>query len=88
MNKEQIDKIALRVATQVSPDGWGIYGPDPVIKFARALLAELAKVQDPFGYYENGRWSIVTDGGPDKWRARKKYTGPLYTRPAPSVPGE
>ena len=53
---------------------------------ADALLAELAKVQEPFGYYENGRWSIVTDGGPDKWRARKEYTGPLYTHPAPSVP--
>ena len=53
---------------------------------AEALLAELAKVQEPFGYYENGRWSIVTDGGPDKWRARKEYTGPLYTHPAPSVP--
>ena len=50
---------------------------------AEALLAELAKVQEPFGYYENGRWSIVTDGGPDKWRARKEYTGPLYTHPIP-----
>ena len=53
---------------------------------ADALLAELANGQEPFGYYENGRWSIVTDGGPDKWRARKEYTGPLYTHPAPSVP--
>jgi len=51
----------------------------------QAILNKLSE-QKPFGYYENGRWSIVTDDGPDKWRARRKYTGPLYTHTAPSVP--
>ena len=58
-------------------------------RIARAIeqtILNKANGQEPFGYYENGRWSIVTDGGPDKWRARKEYTGPLYTHPAPSVP--
>ena len=90
MNKEQIDEIALRVAkdryvAQHSGTGEGINFAN-YAEFTHALLAELAKVQEPFGYYENGRWSIVTDGGPDKWRARKEYTGPLYTHQAPSVP--
>ena len=59
------------------------------IPFARAIeqaILNKLSAQEPFGYYENGRWSIVTDGGPDKWRARKEYTGPLYLHPAPSVP--
>ena len=58
-------------------------------RIARAIeqtILNKMSEQEPFGYYENGRWSIVTDGGPDKWRARKEYTGPLYLHPAPSVP--
>jgi hypothetical protein len=38
---------------------------------------------EPFGYYENGRWSVSVDGGPDKWRERKAYQGPIYVSPQP-----
>lgn len=77
MNKEQILAIIQGGHTT---DG----------DLADALLAELAKQSEPFGYYENGRWSIVTDGGPDKWRSRKEYTGPLYTNllPQPDLVAE
>jgi len=46
MNKEQIEKIALNEAQKVAPDGW-LCGPDPVLEFTHALLAELAKEQEP-----------------------------------------
>ena len=38
---------------------------------------------EPFGYYENGRFSVITDGGPDKYRERKGYQGAIYTTPQP-----
>ena len=76
-----IEEIAIRLSQQISPDGW-LCGSDPVIEYTHALLAELSKDDMPFGYYENGRWSVNVDGGPDKYRKRKEYCGPLFTRPA------
>ena len=43
---------------------------------------------EPFGYYENGRFSVITDGGPDKYRERKGYQGAIYTTPQPDRTAE
>lgn len=49
MNKERIDEIALRVASEVNL--FGRIAPDNAIKaFTHALLAELAKVSEPEAY--------------------------------------
>lgn len=53
---------------------------------AEAALAELEKQEEPLGYIENGRVSISIDGGPDMWRTRKSYCGPIYARPVPAIP--
>ena len=42
----------------------------------------IAAAGEPVAYHENGRWSFNSDGGPNKWRERKKYNGPLYTADA------
>lgn len=44
-----------------------------------AVLGKL-KAQKPFGYYENGRFSVTAGGGSDKWREHK---GVVYTNPLP-----
>lgn len=53
--------------------------------FAEALLAEIAKENEPIGSIQNGKFQWNTDGGPDKWRKRKDYTGMLYTFPPATV---
>ena len=54
-----------------SPDSCSGCGADPV-------------ESEPFGYYENGRFSVITDGGLDKYRERKGYQGAIYTTPQPA----
>ncbi len=53
------------------------------------LLNKAEQVEsEPFGYYENGRFSVITDGGPDKYRERKGYQGAIYTTPQPDRTAE
>ena len=54
-----------------------------VARAIESAVIEKLKAQEPFGYYENGRFSITVDGGPDKWRERKAYRGAIYTHPLP-----
>ena len=68
MTKEQIDEIAMAVWNETESECDSRTGRQIITDFTHALLAELAKVQEPFGYYENGRWSIVTDGGPEGYQ--------------------
>jgi len=76
-----IKEIAERIARDMA-DFPIVHQPyEYQIKFAEALIAELAKQNEPIGAIQNGkfRWSI--DGGPEKWRARKEFSGKLYTIP-------
>ena len=56
-------------------------------EFARdawnAAVEAMRAESEPFGYYENRRFSVSIDGGPDKYRERKAYQGPLYTKAQP-----
>lgn len=78
-----IKEIALNIAKKMRDS---VY-PNPYIsesaavEFAEALIAEIAKQNEHIGAIQNGkfRWSI--DGGPEKWRARKEFSGKLYTIP-------
>lgn len=54
---------------------------DEAVEFAEALIAELAKQNEPIGAIQNGKFQWNTDGGPEKWRARKDFSGKLYTLP-------
>ena len=51
----------------------------------KATIAALpAREQKPVGELtERGRFVWNTDGGPDKWRDRQNYQGPLYAHPDP-----
>lgn len=76
LTDEQIAEICVDISQSTSCD----------IAYARAIesaVLEKLKAQEPFGYYENGRFSITVDGGPDKWRERKAYRGAIYTHPLP-----
>lgn len=52
---------------------------------ARAIqLALIEKMRkEPFGHCEDRRVAIEVCGGPDKWRERKSYKGPIFTLPTP-----
>ena len=79
-----IKEIALKVASELDFSGPIAISPLPdhlYIDFAEALIAELAKQNEPIGAIQNGKFQWNTDGGPEKWRARKDFSGKLYTLP-------
>lgn len=79
-----IDKIALRLSQQISPDGW-LCGSDPVLEYTHTLLAELSKDIEPVAEVapsNNGSGIISV-----KWRnndnvQRLMYGDKLFTNPA------
>ena len=84
---ENLKEIALKVAKEMR-DKSEYDALDLVCNaepFAEALLAEIAKENEPIGSIQNGKFQWNTDGGPDKWRKRKDYTGMLYTFPPATV---
>mgnify|MGYP000382589960 CR=1 FL=1 len=50
------------------------------LKDLRAWKAEIEK-QEPVGSVFQGNISFNTDGGPDNWRNRKEYSGPVFAAP-------
>lgn len=76
----ELKEIAQRVINSMYHDGKTVGN---AFDFLEGFLDALQN-SDPVAYHENGRWSFNSDGGPDKWRERKKYNGPLYA--APSIP--
>lgn len=76
---KNLKDIALRVAGEVT--GNKFMAIFPITDFAEALLAEIAKENEPVGYIQNGKLQWNTNGGPDKWRKRKDYTGAIYAYP-------
>ena len=51
MTKEQIDEIAMRVWNESESECDSRTGRMVITEFTHALLAELAKVQEPIGWY-------------------------------------
>ena len=84
-----IKEIALKVGAQGLPiEGTAhkycmldFCSKEVLIEFAEALIAEIAKQNEPIGAIQNGKFQWNTDGGPEKWRARKDFSGKLYTVP-------
>ena len=52
-----------------------------LIEFAEILIAEIAKQNEHIGTIQNRKFQCNIDGGPEKWRARKDFSGKLYTFP-------
>ena len=64
---KEIEAIDLDVFRK-RPRSWeSQYAIDFARAIEQAILNKMSK-QEPFGYYENGRWSIVTDGGPEGYQ--------------------
>lgn len=73
---EEQREIALRVGRDIAQT-MQLNEPEGFLEFATRLLAALPK-PDPVGNLNNGKFFWNTKGGPDKWRDRQNYDGPLY----------
>ena len=79
-----IKEIALKIADSLRNKIDGIshmQSNQGLVRFAEALIAEIAKQNEHIGAIQNGKFQWNTDGGPEKWRARKDISGKLYTFP-------
>lgn len=85
-----IKEIALKAGYSTVPAYWlsdekpiacSTSNFEKLVSFAEALIAELAKGNEHIGAIQNGKFQWNTDGGPEKWRARKDFSGKLYTFP-------
>lgn len=76
-----IKEIAERVSKRIYVEDGLLLSKFISEKFAEALIAELAKGNEHIGAIQNGKFQWNTDGGPEKWRARKDFNGKLYTFP-------
>lgn len=72
LTEQEIDDLSREMVKGCKSVNW-------LAKKIESAVLEKLKAQEPLGYYENGRFSITVDGGPDKWRERKAYRGAVYT---------
>lgn len=84
MNTDKLDRIALEVARRKKLPN---LLDSEAVELVREVVARLQQEAEPFGEYSHGKLSVAIAGGPDAWRERKAYNGPLYAFP-PAQPAQ